>query len=569
MFMSKEFFPVLTVITFFPLIGVFFILMANRNNLNTIRWFALLTSVINFFFSLHIYNYFDSTTSNMQFEEFSVWIREWGVNYHVGIDGISLLLVLLTTFITPLAILSSWKAVQEKVKEYMIVLLFLETGMIGVFVSLDLFLFYVFWEVMLIPMYLLIGIWGGKRRIYAAIKFVLYTMAGSVLMLVGILVLYFINYSQKGEYSFDLLKFYELNLPFSIQIWLFLAFGIAFAIKVPMFPFHTWLPDAHVEAPTAGSVILAGVLLKMGTYGFLRFCLPLFPQASYEFIPLISILAIIGIIYGALVSMVQKDIKKLVAYSSVSHLGFVMLGLFTINLQGIEGGLLQMINHGLSTGALFLIVGMIYERRHTRMIEDFGGLSKQMPIFATFFMIVTLSSIGLPGLNGFVGEFLILLGTFQENRTYAFLAATGIIFTAVYMLWMFQRVMFGEIKNPENKNLKDLSLREIIVLVPIVILIIVIGVYPAPFLNKTEVTIKDLISRIKGQYQVVEKKNMPVELDNRVGKNLFDKRGFLTSSLQDKNVLPIGFARKANLFNNTQAKACGYQQNSSISKEGS
>lgn len=528
MLITEKIFPVLTVITFFPLLGVFFILITNRKNLNTIRGFALLTSVINFFFSLHIYNYFDSTTSNMQFEEFSVWIREWGVNYHVGIDGISLLLVLLTTFITPLAILSSWRAVEEKVKEYMIALLFLETGMIGVFISLDLFLFYVFWEVMLLPMYLLIGIWGGQRRIYAAIKFVLYTMAGSVLMLVGILVLYFINFNQTGEYSFDLLKFYNLNLPFNIQVWLFLAFGLAFAIKVPMFPFHTWLPDAHVEAPTAGSVILAGVLLKMGTYGFLRFCLPLFPQASYEFIPLISILAIIGIIYGALVSMVQKDIKKLVAYSSVSHLGFVMLGLFTINLQGIEGGLLQMINHGLSTGALFLIVGMIYERRHTRMIEDFGGLSKQMPVFATFFMIVTLSSIGLPGLNGFVGEFLILLGTFQENRVYAFLAATGIIFAAVYMLWMFQRVMFGEIKNPENKNLKDLSPREIIVLVPIVILIIVIGVWPAPFLNKTEVTIKDLITRVKGQYQVVHKKQS-------VGATFTVVRNVLDSNIRKEN----------------------------------
>jgi len=516
MLMAENVFPVLTVITFFPLLGVFFILITNRKNLSTIRGFSLLTSIINFLFSLQIVYYFDSTTSDIQFEEFIPWIREWGINYHLGIDGISLLLVLLTTFITPLAILSSWRAVEEKVKEYMISMLFLETGMVGVFVSIDLFLFYVFWEVMLIPMYLLIGIWGGPRRIYAAIKFVLYTMAGSVLMLVGILVLYFINYNQSGEYSgeysFDLLKFYDLNLPIITQVWLFLAFGIAFAIKVPMFPFHTWLPDAHVEAPTAGSVILAGVLLKMGAYGFLRFCLPLFPQASFQFIPVISILAIIGIIYGALLSMVQKDIKRLVAYSSVSHLGFVMLGLFTINIQGLEGGLIQMINHGLSTGALFLIVGMIYERRHTRMIDDFGGLSKQIPVFATFFMIVTLSSIGLPGLNGFVGEFLILLGTFKENRIFAIFATSGIILAAVYMLWMFQRVMFGELKNPENKNLKDLSLREVLVLLPIVLMIIIIGIYPYPFLNKTEVSVRDLVSRVKAQYQVVQKER-PVGVD--------------------------------------------------------
>ncbi|OGL44238.1 MAG: NADH-quinone oxidoreductase subunit M [Candidatus Schekmanbacteria bacterium RBG_16_38_11] len=547
MLISQEVFPVLTIITFFPLLGAFFILLTEKHSLGTIRGFALFTSVVNFFFSLHLFYYFDGSTSRMQFEVFKPWIREWGINYHLGVDGISLLLVMLTTFITPLAILASWKAIESKVKEYMIAMLFLETGMIGVFISLDLFLFYVFWELMLIPMYLLIGVWGGPRRIYAAIKFVLYTMAGSVLMLVGILVLYFINYNQTGEYSFDLLKFYDLNLSPQTQIWLFLAFGLAFAIKVPMFPFHTWLPDAHVEAPTAGSVILAAILLKMGTYGFLRFCLPLFPQASYNFIPLISILAIVGIIYGALVSMVQKDIKKLVAYSSVSHLGFVMLGLFALNIQGVGGGLIQMINHGLSTGALFLIIGMIYERRHTRMIEDFGGLSKQIPVFAAFFMIVTLSSIGLPGLNGFVGEFLILLGAFQENRIYAIFAASGIILAAVYMLWMFQRVMFGELKHPENKNLKDLSAREVIVLLPIVIMIIVIGVYPAPFLNRSEVSIKDLLSKVKGQYQVVDKKHSvgkqfavtDVSNQHNMRYSYPDRRGFPTPSWRDKNVPPI------------------------------
>ena len=373
------------------------------------------------------------------------------------------------------------------------------------------FLFYVFWELMLIPMYLIIGVWGGPRRIYATIKFFVYTMAGSVLMLLAILIIYFKNYNATGEYTFDLLKLYNLDIPMGAQFWLFLAFFFAFAIKVPMFPFHTWLPDAHVEAPTAGSVILAGVLLKMGTYGCVRFSLPLFPYASHQFVPLIAWLAIAGIIYGALVAMVQEDLKKLVAYSSVSHLGFVMLGIFVFNIQGMEGSILQMINHGLSTGALLLIVGMIYERRHTRLIADFGGLTKKMPIFAVFFMIMTLSSIGLPGLNGFVGEFLVLVGTFKANKLYAVLASTGVILSACYMLWMFQRVMFNKITNPENKKLKDINKRELALLLPITMLIFWIGIYPKPILSRMDVSVNHLLTQVDEKYKTTL---------NKLGKNV-------------------------------------------------
>jgi NADH-quinone oxidoreductase subunit M len=494
---------ILSLITFLPIIGVIILIFLNKDNPRLLKTVTFIVTIINFLISLPLFLDFKSTSSDMQFVESIPWIDQYGITYHVGIDGISLFLVLLTTLLSMISVLACWQDIQKKVKEFMICLLFLETGMIGVFISLDLFLFYCFWEVMLIPMYLLIGIWGSPaRRIYAAVKFFLYTMFGSLLMLVAILYLYFYNGAQTGVYTFDLLELYKLTIPYNIQLWLFLAFALAFAIKVPMFPFHTWLPDAHTEAPTVGSVLLAAVLLKMGAYGFLRFNLPLFPSASLDFIPLISILALIGIIYGALVAMVQKDVKRLVAFSSVSHLGFVMLGLFTFTVQGISGGILQMLNHGFSTGALFLIVGMLYERRHTRLIEEFGGLSKVMPIYATFFMIVTLSSIGLPGLNGFVGEFLILLGTFKVNVTYAVFAATGVILSAVYMLWMFQRVMFGEITKEENRKLKDLSLREIIVLIPIILFIIQIGVYPKPFLSRMEPTVKNLIAHVYNKADV-------------------------------------------------------------------
>jgi NADH-quinone oxidoreductase subunit M len=493
---------ILSTITFLPIIGVILLIFLNKDNPRLLKGVTFIITIIDFLLSLPLFLNFRST-SDMQFVERIPWIEQYGITYHVGIDGISLFLVLLTTLLSMISVLACWQDIQKKVKEFMICLLFLETGMIGVFVSLDLFLFYCFWEVMLIPMYLLIGIWGSpNRRIYAAVKFFLYTMFGSLLMLVAILYLYFFNGSQTGIYTFDLLELYKLTIPYHIQVWLFLAFALAFAIKVPMFPFHTWLPDAHTEAPTVGSVLLAAVLLKMGTYGFLRFNLPLFPSASIDFIPLISILALIGIIYGALVAMVQKDVKRLVAFSSVSHLGFVMLGIFTFTVQGISGGILQMLNHGFSTGALFLIVGMLYERRHTRLIDEFGGLSKVMPIYATFFMIVTLSSIGLPGLNGFVGEFLILLGTFKVNVTYAVFAATGVILSAVYMLWMFQRVMFGEVTKEENRKLKDLSLREIIVLIPIILFIIQIGVYPKPYLSRMEPTVKNLIAHVYNKADV-------------------------------------------------------------------
>ncbi|MBI4642994.1 MAG: NADH-quinone oxidoreductase subunit M [Deltaproteobacteria bacterium] len=454
--------PILSILVFFPVLGAVLLAFLDRKNHKLLKQVTLGLSLAEFLFSLPLWFQFDSQTAAMQFVERYNWLPQYGISYYVGIDGFSLLLIMLSTFLTPLCVLATWTDIQHRVKEFMICLLTLMAGMLGVFVALDLFLFYVFWEVMLIPMYLLIGIWGNPaRRVYAAIKFFLFTMFGSVLMLVAILVLYFYYGKATGTYTFDLLKLYSLNVPFRMQFWMFLAFGLAFAIKVPMFPFHTWLPDAHTEAPTVGSVILAAVLLKMGTYGFLRFNMPLFPQAAHYFVPLFSILAVIGIVYGALVSMVQKDLKRLVAFSSVSHLGFVMLGLFTFTMPGVQGGIIQMINHGLSTGALFLIVGMIYERRHTRMIADFGGLSTPMPIYAAIFMIVTLSSIGLPGLNGFVGEFLILLGAFKTNMLYAIVAATGVIFAACYMPWMFQRVMFGEVTNEKNKELKDLSCREI------------------------------------------------------------------------------------------------------------
>ena len=496
-------FPILSLLTFFPLVGAIVLLFIDKENAGALRVVAFLFSLIEFLISLPLFFGFDATTATMQFVEDWWWVEAYGISYKLGIDGISLFLVLLTTFLTVLCILSSWKAITFRVKEYMISFLFLETGMVGALVALDLVLFYVFWEVMLIPMYLLIGVWGDpKRRIYAAVKFFLFTMAGSVLMLVAILILYFINLKATGKPSFDVLDLYQLGLPAGTQYWLFGAFALAFAIKVPMFPFHTWLPDAHTEAPTAGSVILAGVLLKMGTYGFIRFAIPLFPKAAFDLLPLVSTLAIIGIIYGALVSMMQVDLKRLVAFSSVSHLGYVMLGMFALNTQGVQGSIYQMLNHGISTGSLFLIVGMLYERRHTRLIADFGGLSKVMPIFAIFFMIVTLSSIGLPGTNGFVGEFLILLGTFQTNVVYGVLATAGVVLGAAYMLWMFQRVMFGKITKSENEKLKDLSAREILILIPMVIMIFLMGIYPKLLLSKMDVTVEKFLKDFKGRVEM-------------------------------------------------------------------
>jgi NADH-quinone oxidoreductase subunit M len=487
---------ILTLLTFFPILGAILMIFIPARQVGSIRGLAIIISFIALIISLFAYFLFDPVANGMQFEINIPWIASFGINYNLGIDGISLLLIMLTTILSLVAIVSSWSAITHNEKGYYISLLLLETGMLGVFVSLDLFLFYIFWEVMLIPMYFLIGIWGGPRKIYAAIKFVLFTMFGSLLMLAALLYLYFMYHSQTGDYTFDLLKLYKMSIPLGAQTYVFLAFALAFAIKVPIWPFHTWLPDAHVEAPTAGSVILAGVLLKMGTYGFIRICLPLFPEATIKFVPLISILAIIGIIYGALVAMVQRDMKSLVAFSSVSHLGFVMLGMMALNVQGMEGAVIQMINHGISTGALFLIVGMIYERRHTRLIADFGGLAKSMPIFSTFFMIAALSSIGLPLTNGFVGEFLILLGTFKANHIYAIVAASGVILSACYMLWMLQRVIFGKITDVANENLHDLYGREKLVLIPLVILIFWIGIYPKPFLSRMEPAVKNIIEMV-------------------------------------------------------------------------
>ena len=486
----------LTFITFLPLAGALFLVFMPKESVAAIKQTALAVAVADFLLSLSLWTNFDNTTHKMQFELNIPWIEPWGINFHIGLDGISLLLYVMTTFLTMICVLASWD-ISKHVREYMIAMLVLSTGMLGVFISLDLFMFYIFWEFQLIPMYILIGVWGGPRRVYASIKFFLFTAVGSLLMLVAILWIYFHIQEMTGVATTDILYITEhLNAPLGTQKWLWMAFFLAFAIKVPMFPFHTWLPDAHVEAPTAGSVILAGVLLKMGTYGFLRFNLPFFPQASYEFVPMIAWLSIIGIIYGALVSMVQVDLKKLVAYSSVSHLGFVMLGIFALNPYGIQGALIQNINHGISTGALFLLVGIIYDRRHTRLIKEFGGLAKIMPKYTICFMIVALSSIGLPGMNGFVGEFLILLGIFQVNGLWAACATSGVILAACYILWMFQRVMFLEVKNPKNMNLKDINVREMFTVVPLIILIFWIGLYPKPFMDTFDASVTHLVSKV-------------------------------------------------------------------------
>jgi NADH-quinone oxidoreductase subunit M len=497
-------FSILNLVTFFPIIGVLVILFLPRDKHNAIRWTALVASLITFAFSIKMLVDFDIDNPGLQMVQEFTWISVagWDIKYFMGVDGLSLLLVLLTTLLTPISILSTWSAIKERVKEFMAFFLLLEMGMVGVFLAQDLFLFYVFWEFTLVPMYFLIGIWGGPRRMYAAIKFFLYTMAGSILMLLAILWLGL----HQGTFSIPEL-IAKGGIDPGLQIWLFLAFAAAFAIKVPMWPLHSWLPDAHVEAPTAGSVILAGVLLKMGTYGFLRFNIPMFPEASIKLAPWMALLAVIGILYGAAVSYAQRDVKKLVAYSSVSHLGFVVLGLFALNPQGIQGAILQMVNHGLSTGALFLIVGMIYERRHTRDMDDFGGLWKVMPIYAILTLIVTLSSMGLPGLNGFVGEFTILLGAFGStpigSRLYAAFAALGVILAAIYMLYMFQKLFLGPLEKKENQGLKDLNIREIVTLLPLLILIFWIGLYPKPFFELMAPAVDKVVDLLQTAAMVV------------------------------------------------------------------
>ena len=487
----------LSLLILLPTAGALAILFLPREKTGPIKALATAVAGLTLFASLPLWfarGFRES--AEFLFREDLSWIPSLGVRYSLGVDGISALLILLTTLLSVISIYASYTAVKTREKEYYIFLLLLETGMIGVFCALDFFLFYVFWEVMLVPMYFLIGVWGGPRKLYAAIKFFLYTLFGSVIMLVGIIALYFFNTTGflwwKGlgnAPSFDILHFHAIapQIPADLQLWLFWAFFLGFAIKVPMFPFHTWLPDAHVEAPTAGSVILAGVLLKMGTYGFLRFSLPIFPSAaSTRWVQLtVVVLAIVGILYGSLVAMVQKDIKKLVAYSSVAHLGFVMLGFFALNNAGMQGGVLQSINHGLSTGGLFLLVGIIYERRHTRQIADFGGLSQVMPIYATLFMIIALASLGLPLLNGFVGEFTILVGAFLADWKWALFAGVGVILGAAYLLWLYQRVFFGELKHEENKTLQDVNLREVLTLAPLIVCCVWIGVYPKPFFAMT------------------------------------------------------------------------------------
>jgi NADH-quinone oxidoreductase subunit M len=483
----------LSIITYTPLVGALVLLTPPfKGQDDRVRWGANIVAAIGFLVSLPLWFWFDRNGSGFQFVEKGAWIPSIGVSYHFGIDGISALLILLTTMLGFIAILSSWTAVTDRVRQYYVFLLLLQTGMLGVFCALDMFLFYVFWEVMLVPMYFLIGIWGGARRLYAAIKFFLYTLVGSVVMLLGILVVYFQSRKIPGleaTGTFDVTQWYAMGLPADLQFWVFLAFFLGFAIKVPMFPFHTWLPDAHVEAPTAGSVILAGVLLKMGTYGFVRVSLPLLPLALGQTILGMTIqgwmvtLAIIGIVYAALVTLVQTDMKKLIAYSSVSHLGFCMLGMFALNPLGLEGSVLQMINHGLSTGGLFLIVGLVYERRHTKAIAEFGGLASVMPVYATLTLIVFLASMGLPLLNGFIGELMILQGAFSANRMWAYWAVSGIVLGAAYLLWLYQRVFWGKVTNEENLHLKDLNGRELATLVPLIAFCFWIGIYPKPFLE--------------------------------------------------------------------------------------
>jgi NADH-quinone oxidoreductase subunit M len=486
---------ILSWIVFLPLAGAVLLMLYPRNQEEAIRRTALLVSTAVLGLCVPLLIEFRAT-AEMQFVERVSWIPAWGVEYHLALDGISLFLVILTGLLMPIGILASWGDVKERVKEFHIFFLILETGILGALLAMDLFLFYIFWELMLIPMTFIIGVWGGKRRIYAAVKFMLYTIIGSLLMLVAILFIVLTHRADTGRMTFDLVTLYGLQLPAAAQMLCFLAFGLAFAIKVPIFPFHTWLPDAHTEAPTAGSVILAGILLKMGTYGFLRFAMPLFPEAARTVQPALLVLAAVGIVYGALVAMMQVDIKRLVAYSSVSHLGFVMLGLFSLNVEAFQGSLYQMLNHGLSTGALFLLVGMIYERRHTRLIEHYGGIAKTVPLFATAFLLITLSSIGLPGLNGFVGEFLILLGAFGNATWTGVIGGLGIVLGAIYMLWLCQRFLFGPVRHEENKGIRDLNLREGLTLIPIAVLVVVMGVAPKGLLDRMEPSITRALVRV-------------------------------------------------------------------------
>lgn len=490
----------LSVVTFLPIAAAAVVLLAPEGKVS--RGIAFWTSVLVFFLSLGLLWQFDPSSSEAFQLELNVpWFKSAGIGYHVGVDGVSLLLILLTTFLMPIVIASARTTVEHRQKEFAVAALVLETAMIGAFIALDLVLFYVFWELMLIPMFLIIGVWGSENRIYAAVKFFLYTMVGSLLMLVAILYMYWLTGEQGDARSFDYYAFMALEIAPQVQLWLFAAFALAFAVKVPMFPLHTWLPDAHVQAPAPGSVILAGVLLKMGTYGFYRFAFPFFPEATFEFRWLLVALSVIGIVYGSLMCLAQRDMKKLIAYSSVAHLGFVMLGLLAFTTAGVTGAVYQMLNHGVATGALFLLIGMLYERRHSREIADYGGLARVVPAFAAVWLVVTLASIGLPGTNGFVGEFLILTGSFVSKipgaKIWAALAATGVILGAVYMLWLYQRMWQGKIVHEENRSLKDLSFREWLILGPLVVLIFVMGLYPSPFLGLAKPSVERWVQQLE------------------------------------------------------------------------
>ena len=489
-------FPILSVLILLPVAGAVVVGLVPEGRKELLFPVAFGISLLPLAATGYVLWEFESGSAGFQFGESYSWYGPWGISFDVGVDGISLLLIALTTFLVPISLLAS-TSIKNNVKQYLAAMLILEAGLLGVFLSLDLLVFFVFWEVVLVPMYFIIGIWGGERRVYAAVKFFLYTAIGSGLMLAGILALTVMASDQTGSLSFSYFTFLELDITRTAQFWLFAAFAISFAIKVPLFPLHTWLPDAHVEAPTAGSVLLAGVLLKLGVYGFLRFNLPLFPQASVDMVPVMAVLAVIGILYGAIVAIVQPDLKRLVAYSSVSHLGFVVLGIFALTSQGLQGGVVQMINHGLTTGALFLLVGMIYERRHTRQISEFGGIAKVMPIYAGIFLFIAFASIGLPGLNGFIGEFLVLLGSYLSLPVYAVLAAFGVVLAAIYLLWAYERIFTGPLDKPENEKLIDLDLREKAILAPIIVLVLFLGLYPKPALDRIEPSVEVILDRIE------------------------------------------------------------------------
>ena len=531
----------LTVLTFLPAAGTFALLLLRDDDHVWIRRLALTTSVVEFALSLLLFRGFNLQLAGYQWEEFHAWIPQPPIHYHLGIDGLSLFLVLLTTLLTPISILASWKSIDQRVKGFFICLLVLETGVIGVFVSLDLFLFFLFWEVMLIPMYFLIGVWGHERRIYAALKFVLYTMLGSILMLIAILWLYRLTVDA-GYPTLDvpqilaLLSSGTITLPYRTEMLLFGAFFLAFAVKVPLFPLHTWLPDAHTEAPTAGSVMLAGVLLKMGTYGMLRFCLPLFPEAAHRFAPAIAALAIIGIIYGALVAMVQVDLKRLVAYSSISHLGFVVLGIFAFHAISMQGAVYQMLAHGISTGALFLGVGMLYDRRHTHLIKEFGGLATPMPVLAALYLFSCFASAGLPLLNGFVGEFLILAGTFQKHAAWASWAALGIIFSAVYLLWSYQRVFFGTITIEKNTTLPDVDLRERGILFLMAAIILWMGIGSPFFTRRIAASTQNVLQQMQRPHAAYDAGDLRNQDWNSI------KLGHSTFPVSSANSAPLGIA---------------------------